>query len=120
MQKLKWGILGTGKIAKKFAAGLAESRSGELAAVGSRSGATARAFADEFNISRSHASYEGLLADPEAEAVYISTPHPMHAEWAIRAANAGKHILCEKPLAMNHAEAAAIVDAARRNDVFLM
>ena len=61
-----------------------------------------------------------LLADPEVEAVYISPPHPWHAHWAIRAAQAGKHILCEKPLTMNAVEAAAVIDAARKAGVFLM
>ena len=61
-----------------------------------------------------------MLADPAVHAVYISNPHPGHAEWAIRCAEAGKHILCEKPLAMNHAEGMAVIEAARRHDVFLM
>src|SRR5581483_2703297 len=67
-----------------------------------------------------HGTYEELLANPEVDVVYISTPHPMHAEWAIKAAEAGKHVLCEKPLTLNHAEAVAVIDAARANDVFLM
>lgn len=117
--KIRWGILGTGAIAHKFAAGLTESKNGTLVAIGSRSEETAFKFAGDFPAT-CHASYESLLADPEVEIVYISTPHPMHAEWAIKAANAGKHVLCEKPLAMNHAEALAVVEAARRNDVFLM
>ena len=118
-RKLQWGLIGTGAIARKFANGLRESRTGELAAIGSRSQESARRFAAEFPAA-CHGSYEALLADPCVDAVYISTPHPMHAEWAIKAAKAGKHILCEKPLAMNHAEALAVVEAARRNDVFLM
>jgi len=119
-RKLNWGLLCTGSIAKKFALGVAHSRTGQMVAVGSRSQAKADAFAKELGISRRHGSYEALLADPEVDAVYISTPHPMHAEWAIKAAEAGKHILCEKPLVMNYAEAAAVVAAARRHDVFLM
>ncbi len=116
---VRWGILGTGVIARKFARGLADSRTGRLAAVGSRAEGTLRAFLADFP-ARGHGSYEALLADPEVDAVYISTPHPMHAEWAIRAARAGKHILCEKPLAMNAGEAAAMIDAAREAGVFLM
>ena len=119
-EKLRWGILGAGAIAKTFAKGLAGSRTGRLVAIGSREKNKADAFAAEFGKIRAHGSYEDLLADPEVQAVYIATPHPMHAEWAVKAAEAGKHILCEKPLTLNHAEAMAVVEAARRHDVFLM
>jgi predicted dehydrogenase len=118
--KLRWGILGTGRIARTFAGALKESQTGELAAVGSRSRESAAHFAAETGARVAHGSYDALLADASVDAVYIAAPHPMHAEWAVRAAAAGKHILCEKPLAVNHSEAAEIVDAARRNDVFLM
>lgn len=118
--KLKWGIVSTGRIAKAFAKGLAGSATGQLVAVGSRAQASADAFGAEFGIARCHGSYEALLADPEVQAVYIATPHPQHAEWAIKAAEAGKHILCEKPLAMNHSEAMAVAEAAVRHNVFLM
>ena len=119
---LQWGILATGNIARAFAQGLGHSTTGRLAAVGSRSAASAEAFGREFGLPAEacHGSYEGLLADPAVQAIYISTPHPSHAEWAIRCAEAGKHILCEKPLAINHAEAMAVVEVARRHDVFLM
>jgi len=117
--KLQWGVIGTGNIARAFARGLAESQTGELVAVGSRSNASALAFVEDFPAA-CHGSYEALLADPRVQIVYISTPHPAHVQWAIRAAEAGKHILCEKPLAMNLAEARSIVDAARRHGVFLM
>lgn len=120
MTKLRWGILATGNIAKAFARGVQHSKTGELVAVGSRSQEKANAFAKEFKIPRKHGSYEALLADPKVDAVYICPPHPAHAEWAIKAAEAGKHILCEKPLAMNYGQAQAIVEAARANDVFLM
>lgn len=119
-KKLAWGIIGTGKIAAMFAKGLAESKTGELVAVGSRAQGTADAFGKEFGISRCYSSYDALLADPTVQAVYISTPHPQHAEWAIKTAEAGKHILCEKPLTINHAEAMAVVEAAYRYNVFLM
>ena len=69
---------------------------------------------------RCYGSYEEVLANQNVQAVYIAIPHPFHAEWAIKAAEAGKHILCEKPLALNHAEAMAVVEAATRQDVFLM
>ncbi|MBA2363272.1 MAG: aldo/keto reductase [Chloroflexia bacterium] len=115
-----WGILGTGSIARTFARGVQGSRTGELAAVGSRTQESANAFGEEFGLARRHGSYEELLADEAVQAVYIATPHPMHAEWAIKAAEAGKHILCEKPVALNYPEAMAVVEAAREHDVFLM
>jgi predicted dehydrogenase/aryl-alcohol dehydrogenase-like predicted oxidoreductase len=120
MAKLKWGILGAGNIARAFARGVVHSQTGELVAVGSRTQESADKFGEEFGLTRRHASYEALLADPEVEAVYIATPHPFHAEWAIRAAEAKKHILCEKPIALNQAHAMAMIEAAQRNDVFLM
>ena len=118
--RLSWGILGTGRIAHTFAKGLARSRTGQLVAVGSRFQDTADAFAKNYGTIRAYGSYESLLADPTVQAVYISTPHPFHAEWCVKAARAGKHILCEKPLTMNHAEAMAVVEAVRENNVFLM
>lgn len=118
--KLRWGILATGNIARAFAEGVRHSKTGTLLAVGSRSQPAADRFADAFDIPRRYASYEALLADPEVDAVYISTPHPFHAEWAIKAAEAGKHILCEKPLTLNYPQAQAVIEAARANDVFLM
>ena len=117
---LGWGILGAGRIAGAFARGVAHSKTGRLVAVGSRSKEKAEAFVADFMGARAHGSYEDLLADAEVEAVYIATPHPMHARWSIRAAEAGKHVLCEKPLALNHPQAMAVVEAAREHDVFLM
>ena len=117
---LRWGILGTGMIAGKFAEELPFSETGRLAAVASRTDEGAQAFAERFGGVRAYGDYGSLLADPEVDAVYISTPHPFHAEWARAAARAGKHILCEKPLAMTCDESMAVVDAARRAGVFLM
>lgn len=117
---LNWGILSTGRIAGVFARNLARSKTGKLVAVGSRSQESADRFGKEFNVTRCYPTYEQLLADPEVQAVYIATPHPSHAEWAIKAAEAGKHILCEKPVTINHPEAMAVVEAARRHDVFFM
>src|SRR5688572_7857424 len=118
--KLNWGILGTGNIAKAFAQGLAVSKTGKLVAIGSRSQEKADAFGAELNVPHRHGSYDALLADPDVDAIYIATPHPQHAEWAIKAAEAGKHLLVEKPLGMNAHEASAIVEAALEHDVFLM
>jgi predicted dehydrogenase len=118
--KLGWGIISTGVIAHTVARALAQSKTGELLAVASRSAASAAQFASEFGVPRSYGSYEALLEDPDVSAVYIATPHPSHAHWAVLAARAKKHVLCEKPLGMNHAEVSAMVEAARMNDVFLM
>jgi len=120
MPKLRWGILGCGKIAKKLARALAISPTGVLTAAGSRSKATAQKFAAEFHAPHAHGSYAELLANPEVDVVYIATPHPWHAEWAIRAAEAGKHLLCEKPLTMNAADTARVIAAAKAHDVFLL
>lgn len=117
---LRWGLLATGHIARRFATALPKSQTGVLASVASRDLKKAKAFGKEFGCQRCYGSYQELLADGEVDAVYISTPHPMHAQWAVAAASAGKHILCEKPIAMNHTQAAQIVAAARSNDVFLM
>lgn len=118
--KLRWGILGTGNIARVFANGLTNCETGELFAVASRTLTKAQNFGGKFNVPVQYGSYEALLADPEVQVVYLALPHVFHSGWAIRAADAGKHVLCEKPIAINHTQASAMVDAARRNNVFLM
>lgn len=119
-EPLRWGILGTGKIARIMAGAIAESSSAELFAVASRSAARAAAFASEFPVRRTYGDYAGVVDDEDVDLVYVATHHPSHREWAVRAAEAGKHQLCEKPLGVNHDDATAIVDAAKRNDVFLL
>jgi predicted dehydrogenase/aryl-alcohol dehydrogenase-like predicted oxidoreductase len=120
MRTINWGILSTGRIAKTFARGVSESKTGTVVAVASRNQESADSFGDEFGIEKRFSTYEALLADPAVDAVYIATPHPLHAQWAIKAAEAGKHILCEKPLTLNHGEAMAVVEAARENGVILL
>lgn len=117
---LRWGIIGTGNIAGVFAEDLLTTESGSLEAVASRNRESAELFGARFRIPRVYSSYHQLLEDSEVDVVYISTPHPHHAEWAIHAAHAKKHILCEKPLGMNTEEAEQIIEAARSNGVFLM
>ncbi len=117
---VRWGILGTGKVARIVATALAESRDGSLIAVGSRTSDRSEAFAGEFGLPRSHASYEGVIEDPDVDLVYVATHHPTHRELAVAAAQAGKHVLCEKPMAVHATDAAAIVHAAQRNDVLLL
>jgi predicted dehydrogenase/aryl-alcohol dehydrogenase-like predicted oxidoreductase len=119
-QKIRWGILGTGAIARTFARGLPASQTGRLVAVASRGQESADAFKHDFGIAHAHGSYDAILRNPDVDAVYVATPHPLHAEWAIRAARAGKHLMVEKPIGINHAEAMAIVEAAEANNVFLM
>jgi len=119
-KKIKWGILGAGAIGSTFARNLKSSRTGELYAVASRSQEKADKFGDEFGAPKRYGSYEAMLADKDVDAVYICTPHTLHAEWAIKSANAGKHILVEKPFALNQWEATAIFEAATLNKVFAM
>src|SRR5260221_2098603 len=120
MAKLRWGIIGTASIAHAFATGVLSSQTGELAAVASRTEAKAREFAELHNIPRAHGSYEALLADPGVDAVYIATPHPQHHEWTLRAAQAKKHILCEKPLGLHHDQAVEMLQVVWENGVFFM
>src|SRR5687768_641291 len=103
---LRWGILGTGNIARQFCMGVATARRSRLAAVGSRTQESARAFAQAHHIPAAHGSYEALLNDAAVDAVYVSLPNAMHHEWTIKALRAGKHVLCEKPFATNAAQAA--------------
>jgi predicted dehydrogenase len=117
---LRWGILGTGAIAKQFARELPFSTTGRLVAVGSRSRVGAERFAAEFSPVKAHAPYDALLGDPDVDAVYVSTPHPFHAQWTIASLQAGKHVLCEKPMATNLVTTMEMIDAARTHRRFLM
>ena len=117
---LRLGILGCANIAKQFARDVRASTSVRLAAVASRDLAKSQAFAQSFGITRAHSSYEALLADADIEAIYLPLPNSLHAEWAIRAMQAGKHVLCEKPLALNHAEVTRMFEVARQQGVMLL
>jgi len=116
---LRWGILGTARINRMLIPPLQESASNRLVAVASRDLARAEAYAREWKIGRAHGSYEALLADPEIDAVYIPLPNHLHAEWTIKAARAGKHVLCEKPLALTLEDVDAMVKACREANVAL-
>ena len=118
--KLRWGILGAGHIAGEFADGVSASETGTVLAIASRTQESADHFAERYQITRRYVGYQALLDDPDINAVYIATLHPMHAEWTIKAAESGKHILVEKPIGMNAFEAVAMIDAAQKNGVFLM
>ncbi|TPL98356.1 aldo/keto reductase [Mesorhizobium sp. B2-3-10] len=115
---IRWGILGPGGIAKAFAGGVAGSRTGKLVAIGARNPGKP-GLAESFPGARILDGYDALLADPEIDAIYIAVPHPGHAQWAIRAAEAGKHVLCEKPLGLTAFEADAMMHAARKAGTFL-
>jgi predicted dehydrogenase len=119
-QPTRWGILATGGIAHAFATDLAFLPSAEIVAVGSRSQASADAFADEFAIPNRHPSYQALVDDPEVDAIYVSTPHPGHRDAALLAIQAGKAVLCEKPFTMDAAQASELIEAARSRGTFLM
>lgn len=119
--RLRFGVLSTAQIGlNQFIPAVKVSELGEVVAIASRDAAKAAAAAQRLGIPRSHGSYEALLADPEVEAVYISLPNSMHREWTIRCAEAGKHVLCEKPVARRVAEAVEMADACRRCGVVLM
>jgi len=119
-RRIRWGILGTGRIARHFATALNRLPDAELAAVGSRTGQSADSFGTEFQIPRRYSSYESLVRDPEVDVIYVATPHSGHASHAGMALDAGKAVLCEKPLTINATEAAGIIQKARAQNLFLM
>jgi len=119
-KKIRWGILGTGSIAKKFAEGLQILPEADLVAVGSRAADTAESLANIFGIPHQHSSYDKLANDPDVDVVYIATPHPFHMENTILCLKAGKAVLCEKPFAINADQAQQMVNVAGTEKLFLM
>jgi D-xylose 1-dehydrogenase (NADP+, D-xylono-1,5-lactone-forming) len=117
---MRWGVISTGRIARAFLDALRPSKTEQVVAVASRDSAKAAETAREFGVARAYSSYEALLADPELQAVYIAVPNSLHAEWAHVAAQAGKQILCEKPLGVSQEQSAAMFSAARDAGVWLM
>ena len=121
MTDLRWGILSTADIARrKVIPGIQKAARCDVVAIASRDGLHAREVAAELGILTAHGSYEALLADPNVDAVYIPLPNHLHAEWTIAAARAGKHVLCEKPLALTAAEAERMVNVCANEGVHLM
>jgi predicted dehydrogenase len=120
VRALRWGILGTGAIARQFVEGLNALPGAEVLAVGSRSEVSAEGFAEGRSIPRRYASYEDLASDSDVDVVYVATPHPFHAENAELCLEAGKAVLCEKPFTVNAAEAERVVSLARERELFLM
>jgi predicted dehydrogenase len=117
---LRIGILGCAHIARAFARDVASSLAVRIVAVASRGAQTAAAFAAAHGIQRAHGRYDALLADPEVDAIYVPLPNSLHAEWSIHAAKAGKHVLCEKPLALGRDEARRMFAAAEQHGVMLL
>ncbi len=117
---VNWGFLSTARINRLVLAGARESDRLDVVAVASRDRARAEAYARENGIERAYGSYEDLLADPDVEAVYISLPNSLHVEWSIRALQAGKHVLCEKPLSRRPAEVEDVFDVAEQAGLVLM
>ena len=118
---LRWGVLSTATIAvTKVIPGLRRAERAEVVAIGSRDPAAAERWAATLGIPRAHGSYEAVLADPDVEAVYVPLPNHLHAEWTIAALRAGKHVLCEKPLATTSADASRMVEAADAAGLVLM
>jgi D-xylose 1-dehydrogenase (NADP+, D-xylono-1,5-lactone-forming) len=118
-EPVRWGILGTGGITRALLTGARRTSAVEILAVGSRTPERATEFATEHGIARSHGTYEALLADPDVEAIYISLPNSLHHPWTLRAIQAGKHVLCEKPYSRRPAEVVAAFDAADRKALVL-
>jgi predicted dehydrogenase len=118
--QVKWGILGTSHISEVMAKAIHESQTSQLVAIGSRSSSTAKTFADKFSIPKFYGDYQALLNDNDIDAVYIGLPNHFHKEWMIRAALAGKHILCEKPFVVSIDEVREVISIIEKSNVFCM
>src|SRR6201995_2773293 len=117
---IRWGILSTARINRKFIAGARQSSTVEILAVASRNRDSAERYAADNGIDRAYGGYDALLADPDIDAVYISLPNSMHVEWTVKALEAGKHVLCEKPMGRRAADVEMAFDVAEREDRLLM
>ncbi len=117
---IRWGILGTGRIARQFAEGLKALPDAQLMAIGSRTAESAEAFGAQFGVRYRHASYEALVGDPQVDVIYVATPHACHRENTLLALAAGKAVLCEKPFSINAREADQVITFARTKKRFLM
>ena len=118
--RINWGIIGLGNIANQFAADLVLIEDANLVAVASRSIEKARDFANQYNCSKAYDSYEALFSDDEVDIVYIATPHDSHAELSIRALENGKHVLCEKPMALSYNDAVRMIETSKKYNKFFM
>src|SRR5580700_8377738 len=120
MRKIRWGVLGVAKIATvKVIPAMQKCELCEIAAIASRDVGKAESAARELGIARAYGSYDGLLADPEIDAIYNPLPNHLHVPWSIRAAEAGKHVLCEKPIGLNAEEACELLAARDRTGLVM-
>jgi predicted dehydrogenase len=119
-KKIKWGILGPGTIAHQFAKGLMDIDDAELYAIVSRSQEKADEFGDAYGVEKRYSDYQAFLTDEAIDVVYVATPHPIHKKYAMMCMEAGKAVLCEKPVAMNQKELSEMIDCAKQNNVFFM
>src|SRR5688572_4319728 len=118
MHKLRWGVLGVARIAtRKVIPAMQRGQWSQVIAISSRDGAKAKQAASELGIPKAYGSYEELLADPNIDAIYNPLPNHLHVPWSIRAAEYGKHVLCEKPIALSAAEARQLVEVRDRTGV---
>jgi predicted dehydrogenase len=119
-KQINWGILGTSKISSTMAKAIQASKTSQLVAVGSRAQESADTFAQEFSIPKAYGSFESLLNDPDIDAIYIGLPNHLHKEWILRCADAGKHILCDKPFVTSTEEASEVFEILKTKKVFFM
>lgn len=119
-KKIKWGIIGLGNIAQQFARDLQLVQDAELVAVGSRNSKNAKEFASKNGVEKAYGCYEDVMKDPEISIIYIATPHDSHAELSIKCLEHGKHVLCEKPIALNFVQASKMIAASKKANRFLM
>lgn len=119
-EKIKWGIIGLGTIAHQFANDLMLVEEAELVAVASRSFDKAQEFAEKYDCKKAYDSYDAIINDPEIDILYIATPHNSHAVLTIKALQNNKHVLCEKPLALNYNDALQMIEASKKNNKFFM
>lgn len=119
-QTCRWGVLGTGRIVDKMGPAIQRAEHSEWLGVAGRTEENSRRMAEKYGVARAYPSYQALIDDPEIDAVYIALLNHLHVEWAIRAIQAGKHVLCEKPITLNAAEAKRMEEAARERGVLVM
>jgi predicted dehydrogenase len=120
IQKIKWGIIGLGNIANQFAADLKLLDDAELVAVASRNSDKANEFAQKYNCKKAYGSYDAIFADDNVDIIYIATPHNSHAELSVKALENGKHVLCEKPIALSYNDAVRMIETSKKQNKFFM